>query len=243
MDVPDALAIPLVINLVAVFVGALGGTLRAGEDERTDLVGVFTLAAAMGFGGGVVRDVLLGNLPPAAFRDARYLAAAAAATGVGALFLYYLRKLENVLWGLDALSVGLFACTGTNAAQLAGLDYLPCIIIGTLSSVGGLLLTDMLQGRPSSILYVGPPNAIAGLAGAAVFAAVPDAVSPWSATVLAVLATVAVRASGKFFHVTVPQPRLRAYESTKARRARAKIAHPAMTKRGARQVGRKRPEA
>lgn len=243
MDVPDALAIPLAINLVAVFVGALGGTLRAGEDEKTDLVGVFTLAAAMGFGGGVVRDVLLGNLPPAAFKDARYLAAAAAATGVGALFLYYLRKLEHVLWGLDALSVGLFACTGTNAAQLAGLDYLPCIIIGTLSSVGGLLLTDVLQGRPSSILYVGPPNAIAGLAGAAVFAAVPDATSAVGATLLAVAATVAVRASGKYFHVTVPQPRLRAYETAKARRARVKNAHPAMSKRAARGAARKRPEA
>ena len=217
VNVPDALEIPLAINLVAVFVGALGGTLRAGEDEKTDLVGVFTLAAAMGFGGGVVRDVLLGNLPPAAFRDAKYLIAAGAATGIGALFLYYLRKLEHVLWGLDALSVGLFACTGTNAAQLAGLGYLPSIIIGTLSSIGGLLLTDMLQGRPSSILYVGPPKAVA--------------------------ATVLVRASGKYFHVTVPQPRLRAYETAKARRTRAKSAHPAMTKRAARQVGRKRPES
>ncbi len=243
VNATDALEIPLAINLVAVFVGALGGTLRAGEDEKTDLVGVFTLAAAMGFGGGVVRDVLLGNLPPAAFRDAKYLIAAGAATGIGALFLYYLRKLEHVLWGLDALSVGLFACTGTNAAQLAGLGYLPSIIIGTLSSIGGLLLTDMLQGRPSSILYVGPPNAMAGLAGAAMFAAVPDGTSAVGATILAVAATVLVRASGKYFHVTVPQPRLRAYETAKARRTRAKSAHPAMTKRAARQVGRKRPES
>ena len=66
---PDVLELPLAINLLAVFFGALGGTLRAGEEEHTDLVGVFTLAAAMGFGGGLVRDLLLGNLPPAAFRD------------------------------------------------------------------------------------------------------------------------------------------------------------------------------
>ena len=73
VNATDALEIPLAINLVAVFVGALGGTLRAGEDEKTDLVGVFTLAAAMGFGGGVVRDVLLGNLPPNAIITDAYL--------------------------------------------------------------------------------------------------------------------------------------------------------------------------
>ncbi|WP_269078711.1 hypothetical protein [Demequina flava] len=43
---PEGLAVPLAINLVAVFVGALVGTIPAGEDEHTDLVGVFTLAAA-----------------------------------------------------------------------------------------------------------------------------------------------------------------------------------------------------
>lgn len=226
-DVPAALDVPLAINLLAVFVGALGGAVRAGDDEKTDLVGVFTLAGALGFGGGVVRDVLLGNLPPLAFRDARYLLVAALATGVGALFLYYLRKLEKVLWGLDALGVGLFAAVGTNAAQLAGLAYLPAILVGTLTSVGGLIMADMLQGKPSSIMYVGPPNAVAGLAGSAVFAAIPHAAGAVVTTVAAVLVTALVRASGRYLHVTVPQPRLEAYERKRTKRARAKGAHPA----------------
>lgn len=155
---PDVLEIPLAINLIAVFAGALGGTLRAGEDDRTDLVDVFTLAAAMGFGGGIVRDVLLGNLPPAAFRDPLYLLTAGVATGIGALFLYYLRKLGPILWVLDTLIVGLFASVGTNAALFAGLALLPSILIGTIASVGGLIMADLLQGRPSSIMYKGHPR-------------------------------------------------------------------------------------
>ncbi|NTV39959.1 MAG: hypothetical protein HGA51_08410, partial [Demequinaceae bacterium] len=143
MPAPEVLEIPLAINLIAVFAGALGGTIRAGDDDRTDLVGVFTLAAAMGFGGGIVRDILLGNLPPAAFRDPLYLLTAGVATGIGALFLYYLRKLGPVLWVLDTLIVGLFASVGTNAALLAGLDLLPSILIGTIASVGGLILADV----------------------------------------------------------------------------------------------------
>ena len=139
---PSILEIPLAINLAAVFVGALVGTLRAGEEEHVDLVGMFTLAAVMGFGGGLVRDLLLGNLPPAAFRDPSYLVAAGIAAIIGAVALVYLRKVERALWALDSLAIGLFACVGANAALIAGLSMLPAILIGTCASVGA--------GRPSS---------------------------------------------------------------------------------------------
>ena len=209
---PDVLEIPLAINLLAVFFGALGGTLRAGEEEYTDLVGVFTLAAAMGFGGGLVRDVLLGNLPPAAFRDPLYLVIAGAATAVGALFLFYLRKLGPVLWVLDAIIVGLFACVGTNAALLADLDMMAAVLIGTIASVGGLILADVLQGRPSTIMYVGPPNAISGAAGALAYALLYTGTRPIITTSIAVVASLLIRLTGPLFHLNVPQPRKRAYD-------------------------------
>lgn len=232
----DVLEIPLAVNLLAVFAGALGGTLRAGEDDRTDLVGVFTLAAAMGFGGGLVRDVLLGNLPPAAFRNPLYLVAAGAATGLGALFLYYLRKLGRVLWALDAIIVGLFASVGTNAALLAGLDKLPAILVGTIASVGGLILADLLQGRPSSIMYQGPPEAVAGLAGAIAYALLYTGTRPVVTTAIAVVATVLVRLTGPLFHVTVPQPRKRAYDLSRKRaeRREARALRPSRTPRSLR---------
>ncbi len=218
VPLPDVLELPLAINLLAVFFGALGGTLRAGEDEKTDLVGVFTLAAAMGFGGGLVRDLLLGNLPPAAFRDPSYLIVAAGAAGIGMLFLYYLRKLGPILWPIDTIVIGLFACVGTNAALIADLGMLPAIIIGTIASVGGLILSDLLQGRPSSIMYVGPPNAIAGMAGAVAYALLYTGTRPVISIGIAVIATVLVRLTGPVFHITVPQPRMRAYELRVRRR-------------------------
>ncbi len=212
VPLPDVLELPLAINLLAVFFGALGGALRAGEDEHTDLVGVFTLAAAMGFGGGIVRDVLLGNLPPAAFRDPSYLVVASGAAGIGMLFLYYLRKLGPILWPIDTIVIGLFACVGTNAALIADLDLLPAIIIGMIASVGGLILSDLLQGRPSSIMYMGPPNALAGLAGSLAYALLYTGSQPVISIGLAVIATVLVRLAGPLFHLTVPQPRKHAYE-------------------------------
>lgn len=217
----EALEIPLAINVAAVFVGALGGAVRAGEDEKVDIVGVLTLATVMGFGGGIIRDVLLGNLPPAVLRDAWYVVAVVVAAGIGMLFLHYLRKLGKVLWVLDSLSIGLFACVGTNAALIAGLSILPAVLIGTLASVGGLILTDMFQGRPSSIMHQGPPNAAAGLAGALAYALLYTGDHVVLTSAVAIAVTFAVRLAGPVLHVQVPQPRRRAYELEQRLRAKA----------------------
>ena len=216
-----ALAIPLAINVAAVFVGALGGAVRAGEDERVDIVGVLTLATVMGFGGGIIRDVLLGNLPPAVLQSPWYVTSVVVAAVIGAFFLFYLRKLGKVLWVLDSLSIGLFACVGVNAALLAGLTLLPAVLIGTLASIGGLILTDLFQGRASSILYAGPPNAAAGLAGAVAYGLLYTDAHTVVTTIVAFAVTFAVRLSGPLLHVQVPQPRRRAYELDQKLRARA----------------------
>ncbi len=218
---PEALEIPLAINVAAVFVGALGGAIRAGEDERVDIFGVLTLATVMGFGGGIIRDVLLGNLPPAVLLNAWYVGSVAVAAAIGAFFLYYLRKLGKVMWVLDTLSIGLFACVGVNAALLAGLTLLPAVLIGTAASVGGLILTDLFQGRPSSILHVGPPNAAAGLAGAFAYGLLYTGDHVLVTTTVAIAVTFAVRLAGPVLNVTVPAPRRRAYEVEQKLRAKA----------------------
>ncbi|WP_062071784.1 trimeric intracellular cation channel family protein [Demequina sediminicola] len=216
-ELPVVLDIPLAINLAAVFVGALVGTVRAGEDPKVDVVGMFTLAAVLGFGGGLVRDILLGNLPPAAFRDARYLIAAMVATLIGAVALYYVARIQRLLWSLDTLAIGLFACVGANAALIAGLGLLPSALIGACASIGGVVLADILQGKPSSIVHVGPPNAIAGFGGAVTYTALYSVIDdPW-VTIMAVLVTLGLRLTGPILNLTIPQPRRRAYELRRRR--------------------------
>ena len=202
----DVLDIPLGVNLVAVAAGAMVGTLRAGEEERVDIVGMFMLALSLGLGGGLIRDVLLGNLPPAAFRTPAYIATVLVATVVGSVFLAYLDHLERSLWVLDSLSIGLFASVGVNAALLAGLTFLPAVLIGTVASVGGLVLADALQGRPSALIFRGPPIMLAGLAGAVTYALVYEVVPEIVVTLLAVGAAFLVRISGPVWNVQSPVP-------------------------------------
>ena len=71
------------LNLVGTFVFGLSGGL-AGVRARLDVFGVVVLSAVVGLAGGIIRDLLIG-VPPATFRDWRYLAAAGAA-GLVAFF-------------------------------------------------------------------------------------------------------------------------------------------------------------
>ena len=68
----------LALDLAGTFAFALNGALTAMKVAKVDIVGVLTLGMVTALGGGIIRDVLLGSLPPATFADWRYLLTAAA---------------------------------------------------------------------------------------------------------------------------------------------------------------------
>ena len=71
-------ALLVCLDLGGTFTYAVNGGLTAVRAARLDIVGVVTVAMVSGLGGGIIRDILLGALPPATFSDWRYLAVAAA---------------------------------------------------------------------------------------------------------------------------------------------------------------------
>src|SRR3954468_4056016 len=79
MDVPHGFdpTLILVLNLAGTFVFGLSGGLAAVR-AKLDIFGTIVLAGVVGLAGGITRDLLIG-VPPATFRDWRYLAAAGAA--------------------------------------------------------------------------------------------------------------------------------------------------------------------
>jgi uncharacterized membrane protein YeiH len=93
----------LVLDLVGTFVFALDGALTALRVARLDIVGVVTLGMVTALGGGVIRDLLIGAVPPATFSDWRYLAVATAgglvAFAVGRCFLV---RLLGILFDINA---------------------------------------------------------------------------------------------------------------------------------------------
>lgn len=170
------LQLPLAVDLTAVVVGALAGA-GVAVRERLDVVGGLLLAVAMGLGGGVIRDVLLGQLP-VALSDRAYLPTVAIAALVGLAFASLLHRIGRVVTVLDALSLGLFTVVGVEKALLAGLPAASAVFVGVSAAVGGGIIVDLLAGRPVAVVRRGPWNATAALVGASAYLLASTAGAP-----------------------------------------------------------------
>src|SRR3982750_2174576 len=106
----------LALDLTGTFAFALNGALTALRTARLDIVGVVALGMITAIGGGIIRDVLLGSLPPATFSDWRYLAVAAGGGLIAFLFSRWLSRVASPIDVLDAAGLSLFAVTGAAKA-------------------------------------------------------------------------------------------------------------------------------
>ena len=110
----------LVLDLAGTFAFALNGALTAVRVAHVDIVGVITLGMITAVGGGIIRDVLLGVLPPSTFVDWRYLAVAAGGGLIVFLFSRWLGRFTSPIDVLDAAGLSLFAVTGAGKALELG---------------------------------------------------------------------------------------------------------------------------
>jgi len=134
-----------------------------------DLVGVVAIAIVAGLGGGMIRDILL-STAPAAVSGPAYLAAVVAAAAVGAFFASAVQRLRWPLWGLESLSLGLFAVIGTQKTLSAGLPVAAAILLGVITGIGGSLLRDLFTGEvPPEAFQRGAPFASAAALAAVVY--------------------------------------------------------------------------
>ncbi len=157
----------LVLDLAGTFAFALNGALTAVRATYVDIVGVITLGIITAVGGGIIRDVLLGALPPATFIDWRYLAVAAAGGVIAFLFSRRLTRFTSSIDVLDAAGLSLFAVTGAGKALELGVGPAQAIILGAVTGVGGGTVRDVLIRQVPSVLSSGL-YAIPALIGAAV---------------------------------------------------------------------------
>ena len=155
----------LALDLAGTLAFAVNGALTALRVARLDIVGVVTLGMITALGGGIIRDVLLGSLPPATFSDWRYLAVAAGGGLVVFAFGRQLERLTALITVMDAAGLSLFAVTGAVKALELGLGPAQAVILGAITGVGGGTLRDVLVRRIPSVLSSGL-YAIPALVGA-----------------------------------------------------------------------------
>ena len=135
-----------VLDLVGIFVFAITGGLVAVR-KGLDVFAVLVLAGTTGLGGGFLRDVLIGAVPPAALVDWRYLLAPVAAGLVTFWFHPALGRMERVVNVFDAAGLSLFCVTGALKALAFGLGPVPAALLGMVTGIGGGMMRDVLAGR------------------------------------------------------------------------------------------------
>ncbi|MBB5632298.1 putative membrane protein YeiH [Cryobacterium mesophilum] len=131
------------VDLAGVLANAILGGIAA-RAARLDLVGFVILAILSGLGGGMIRDTLLQQGAPVALTDPYYLGVAI----LGAIIAFFIpfkgRASHLVLLLLDVLAVGCWAAVGAQKGLAAGLGWLPAVLLGMVTAVGGGMVRDVL---------------------------------------------------------------------------------------------------
>ena len=199
--------IPIWADLLAIGIGSLQGALFAAQfrDRKLDLLGVAIIGIATGFGGGIIRDLLLSEVP-AALQGNWYLPVAVGSALVGMLLERLFQRLRQLITVLDALTIGLFGAIGTTKALALGLPEIPAIFVGVISAVGGSILRDLLLNVPIALMSVGSLYAVAALVGAtSLVTLVALGVDITLAAVICVALTFVVRVLAVLFEWTLPE--------------------------------------
>lgn len=173
-----------------------------------DIVGIVLLAAATALGGGIIRDVMIGKIPPTAFTDL-WLVGTAVVTAL--LIFVWQPSARLTRWPLDitdAVGLGLFVVTGTVTAYQYGLSATAAAMLGLTTGVGGGIIRDVLSGQVPSVLRSNEHlYAIPAAGGAALTAGLLhfDVYRPWIG-LLCAAAVIAVRIGSLKFGWHGPRP-------------------------------------
>ncbi len=143
-----------IFDIIGTFVFGLSGAFRAVKHEM-DVLGVLLLAAITGTGGGIIRDLILGETPPAAFRNDEYIWVCFLAAGLAFFFAPRIAKHWPIVKTLDAIGLGVFAAIGSTKALDHEMGFLGVVFCGTITAVGGGVIRDVLTEEIPAILKTG----------------------------------------------------------------------------------------
>lgn len=186
----------LIIEIIGTIAFAVSGA-EVGLKKGMDVFGVAILGLTTAVGGGVIRDLILGNTPPATFRHPIYAAVAICVSIV--MFLPAVRRFFDrreklyhySMLLMDSLGLGIFTVVGIQTAYTMNHSYgiFLLIFVGVITGVGGGILRDVMAGNMPYV-FVKHFYATASLIGALVSALIwPRLGDTWSMIIGAALIT------------------------------------------------------
>lgn len=151
-----------IMEIIGTIAFASSGALTAFKQDM-DIFGVNVLAVTTAVGGGMIRDLLIGNTPPVMFRKPVYAIVAMITCNLLFLIFYWNRHLlenhfivtyEKLMLVLDAIGLGIFTVTGVSTGMNSSYreNGFLILFLGVITGVGGGVIRDILAAQKPYIL-------------------------------------------------------------------------------------------
>ena len=151
----------LVFETIGTIAFALTGGLVAIE-RQLDIFGVLVMSLTTAVGGGIIRDLILGNTPPVIFRNPYYVIVAFLTFLVLMAFMYLFKSLKDLSFLnymkivniSDAMGLGIFSVLGAKTAIDVGFgeNAFLCVFVGVITGIGGGIIRDIMVCRIPIVL-------------------------------------------------------------------------------------------
>ncbi|NDK55556.1 trimeric intracellular cation channel family protein [Pontibacter fetidus] len=139
------------LELAGTFAFAISGA-TAARKRNLDLFGICAIAFTVACGGGIIRDLCIGAIPPAGLTNWPYLVVAIVAAALTVGFYPIVQRLKRPVLFFDAVGLALFAVTGAEKTLSYGHNGEVAILLGITTAVGGGVIRDVLLTRVPVIL-------------------------------------------------------------------------------------------
>ncbi|MBM7579951.1 TRIC cation channel family protein [Jeotgalibacillus terrae] len=176
-----------VLSMIGTIAFAISGAIIAMEEEY-DILGVYILGIVTAFGGGAIRNLLIGVPVAALWEQGMFFQVAL--LSITAVFLFPHNLLKHWRrWGniFDAMGLAAFAIQGALYAVEMNHPLSAVIVAAVLTGSGGGIIRDLLAGRKPLVLRAEIYAAWAILAGFAVGLGIAS--EPWQLYILFVITT------------------------------------------------------
>lgn len=140
-----------ILDLVGTAAFAASGA-WVGVRKHMDMFGVLVLGSVTAVGGGTLRDLLLGDIPPFSMKDETYIYIAIAVSLVVFANRNRFKAFEKPLLYFDAIGLGTFVVIGTTKALDFQLGFLGSVLMGVMTGTAGGIIRDVLANQVPLIL-------------------------------------------------------------------------------------------
>jgi uncharacterized membrane protein YeiH len=194
-----------ILEITGTIAFAAAGSL-VGIKKRLDIFGVAMLAVTTAVGGGIIRDTLLGNVPPLAFRNPTFILLSLLVAILVSVYATSVARRKTMLTICDAVGLGAFTVTGASLA-LSYDSMLLVVALGVMTGIGGGVLRDMFV-REIPLVFHKEIYAIAAAIGAIIFYELQQIMQADHALYPSFIIIVTIRLISVYYGINLPRARV-----------------------------------